>query len=197
MTRITVFTVVLLSAALLATAAFRVDARMIAPAQESPAENVAEIPPRTAGSTAKTFTAQMVGSDKQDIGTVTLTETPGGLLVSIDLKNLPEGWRALHIHSAGDCSDHTDHFQKAGGHAAREGQEHGFMSDKGPHAGDLPNIYVGKDGTVKADFYTNLITAAELADEDGSAMMIHADADDYTSAPAGNAGTRLACGVVE
>jgi len=162
---------------------------MIAPPQETPAENVAEA--------AKTFTAKMAGSDEQDIGTVILTEMPHGLLLSIDLKNLPPGWRALHIHGTGDCSDQHDHFKKAGGHAAAEGQEHGFMSEKGPHKGDLPNIFVTADGTVKADFYTGLITVADLADSDGASMMIHAEKDDYKSAPAGNAGTRLACGVVE
>lgn len=198
MTRTILTAAALLAAALSVPPAFASDAnRMIMPAQESPAENVAEAPPRTAGDMPKTFNAKMVGSEEQDIGTVTLTEMPTGLLVSIDLKNLPEGWRALHIHGTGDCSDHAHHFKKAGGHAATEGQEHGFMSDKGPHAGDLPNIHVNKDGTVKADFYTNLITATELTDKDGAAMMIHADADDYKSALAGNAGTRLACGVVE
>jgi Cu-Zn family superoxide dismutase len=187
-----ILTAALFAAALAAPAAFAGDANsrlMIAPAQEAPAENVAEAP--------KTFTAKMTDSDKKDIGTAILTEMPHGLLVSIDFKNLPPGWRALHIHGTGDCSDHHDHFKKAGSHAAAEGQEHGFLSAKGPHKGDLPNIFVIADGTVKADFYTNLITAADLAHKDGMSMMVHAEKDDYQSDPAGNAGTRLACGVVE
>lgn len=186
-----ILTAALLAAVLTAPAAFAADNanRMIMPAQDAPAENTAESP--------KTFTAKMKGSDAQDIGTVILTETPKGLIVSVDMKDLPPGWRALHIHGTGDCSDHADHFKKAGGHAAAEGQEHGFMSAQGPHQGDLPNIYVAADGTIKADFYTDLISAADLSDNDGAAMMIHAEKDDYKSAPAGNAGTRLACGVVE
>lgn len=174
------------AAAMAADSANRV---MMAPPQEAAAENVAEVP--------KTFTAKMKSSDEKDMGTVILTETPKGLIVSVDLKGLPAGWRALHIHGTGDCSDHADHFKKAGGHAAAEGQEHGFMSEKGPHKGDLPNIFVAADGTIKADFYTDLMTVDDLSDEDGASMMIHAEKDDYQSAPAGNAGTRLACGVVE
>lgn len=185
------------TAALIATlgassAAFAGDASrmMIAPApQDTPPENVVESP--------RAFTAKMIGSEETDIGNIALTETPHGFLVSVDLKNLPPGWRALHIHGTGDCSDHADHFKKAGGHAAAEGQEHGFMSEKGPHKGDLPNIFVAADGTVKADFYTNLITVDDVTDSDGASMMIHAEKDDYKSAPAGNAGTRLACGVIE
>jgi len=188
-----IFTAALLAALCAVPAAHAGDAAgraMIAPAPApSPAENVAE--------SSRSFTAKMTGSDAKDIGTVRLTETPHGLLLSVDLKDLPPGWRALHIHGAGDCSDHADHFMKAGGHAAAEGQEHGFLSDKGPHKGDLPNIFVTADGTAKAEFYTNLIAVADLTDADGAAMMIHAEKDDYISAPAGNAGTRLACGVIE
>lgn len=187
-----IFTTALMAAILAAPAAFAADSAnrmMIAPAQESPAENVAEA--------TKTFTAKMKSSDAKDMGTAILTETPKGLIVSVDLKDLPPGWRALHIHGTGDCSDHADHFKKAGGHAAADGQEHGFMSAQGPHKGDLPNIFVAADGTIKADFYTNLITTADLSDDDGASMMIHAEKDDYQSAPAGNAGTRLACGVIE
>lgn len=187
-----IFTTALLAALCAAPAVYAGNAadRMIAPAPKAtPAENVAEAPRR--------FSAKMTGSDAKDIGLATLTETPHGLLVTVELKDLPPGWRALHIHGTGDCSDHADHFQKAGGHAAADGQEHGFLSGKGPHKGDLPNIFVGADGTVKAEFYTNLITAADVTDADGASVMIHAEKDDYKSAPAGNAGTRLACGVIE
>jgi Cu-Zn family superoxide dismutase len=142
--------------------------------------------------------ARMQDSSGAAAGLVAVTAAAkGGVLVSVDLHGLPPGWRALHIHGRGDCSDHADHFMKAGGHAAAEGQAHGFLNPDGPHAGDLPNIWVNADGTAKAQFYSNLITFDALTDEDGSAFMVHAEADDYRSQPAGNAGTRLSCGVID
>lgn len=145
----------------------------------------------------KMLFARMQDSSGASAGLVAVTAAAkGGVLVSVDLRGLPPGWRALHIHARGDCSDHADHFAKAGGHAAAEGQAHGFLNPDGPHAGDLPNIWVHADGTAKAQFYSTLIAFDALTDEDGSAVMVHAEADDYRSQPAGSAGMRLSCGVI-
>ncbi len=145
----------------------------------------------------KSLSTTMHNAAGDATGSIRITEgLNGGLLIDIDMSGLEPGWRALHIHGTGDCSDHTDHFKKAGGHATTAEQEHGFMNVKGPHMGDLPNIWVAADGTVKAQFFTSQIKLADLQDADGASFMIHADADDYISTPAGNAGTRLACGVI-
>ncbi|MEZ0262590.1 MAG: superoxide dismutase family protein [Alphaproteobacteria bacterium] len=130
-----------------------------------------------------------------ETGTVKTTETKKGRLFSVDVKNLAPGWHGVHIHGTGDCSDHGDHFKKAGGHATGEGQKHGFLNDAGPHDGDLPNLWVAADGTGKAEFYSES-AARTMMDQDGSALMVHAGPDDYTTDPSGNSGDRVACGVM-
>lgn len=144
----------------------------------------------------KFFSAALTNNDGLTAGLVRIDETPKGLLFTLEVSGLTEGWHAAHLHGIGDCSDHGDHFMKAGGHAFREGEEHGFRNPKGPHSGDLPNIWVHADGVGKAHFYASAITLAELGDADGSAFMIHEKADDYMTQPAGEAGDRIACGVI-
>lgn len=142
------------------------------------------------------YSVSLQGQDESTVGGALVSKTPKGLLLMVDIYNLPEGWHSIHFHGKGDCSDHSDHFKKSGGHAAKEGQEHGYFSANGPHSGDLPNFYVGKDKRAKFHMYTTDMTHEQLADEDGTALVIHAKADDYASQPAGEAGDRLACGVV-
>lgn len=142
------------------------------------------------------YFASLQGQDETTVGGVLISPTKKGLLVYLDVYHLPEGWHSLHFHGVGDCSDHGDHFKKSGGHAAREGQEHGYFSEAGPHSGDLPNFYVGPDHRAKVHVYTTDMTLEQLTDADGTAMVVHAKADDYASQPAGDAGERLACGVV-
>lgn len=130
-----------------------------------------------------------------DTGKAEVFEAQKGLLVRLEVSGLPEGWHALHFHTTGDCSDHADHFMKSGGHFSLEGEAHGVFAPGGPHAGDMPNIWIGADGTGKAEVFTPT-TLALLQDADGSAVMIHAGADDHISQPTGDAGARLACGVI-
>lgn len=130
----------------------------------------------------------------KEVGSINVAPMKDGLHISLQAHDLPPGAHGFHVHAVGDCSDHADHFKKSGGHYSRPGQEHGFQNAKGPHAGDLPNITVAADGTVKAQFVLTTMTVDELYDKDGSAFMIHAKADDYISQPAGDAGERLACG---
>lgn len=146
---------------------------------------------------AKTLSASLVNDTGRNIGSIKLDETPNGLLVSLEVTGLSSGWHAAHIHGTGDCSDHAEHFKKAGSHLSREGEEHGFYNEKGPHAGDLPNFLVQTDGSANVQFFASGLTLAEIADADGSAFMIHEQPDDYKSDPAGNAGARLACGVLK
>lgn len=142
------------------------------------------------------YSVALNGQDETMVGGALISQTSKGLFLMVDIYNLPEGWHSIHLHAKGDCSDHADHFKKSGGHAAKEGQEHGYFSEKGPHSGDLPNFYVGKDKRAKFHIYTTDMTIEQLTDEDGTALVIHEKADDYASQPAGEAGERLACGVV-
>jgi len=145
--------------------------------------------------------ATFIGTDGEQLGTANLTETPNGLLISTDVRDLPEGTHAFHIHETGVCDPETG-FSSAGGHYAPRGNAHGFIPEEGPHAGDMPNQTVEADGIMQTDVLNTRVTlerGAEgtLFDEDGSAFVIHAGADDYVSQPSGAAGSRIACAVIE
>ena len=142
-------------------------------------------------------TATMAGPDGTPMGTVTLEQGPNGVLVSADVSGLTPGPHGFHIHDVGAC---TPDFSAAGGHYAPSGHGHGFMHGDDQHAGDLPNLYAASDGTARADVFTGKITLAANADttvfdDDGSAIIIHAQPDSYGAEP--GAGDRVACGVIE
>lgn len=134
-------------------------------------------------------------------GTVTMNETASGMVqVIVDASGLPEGPHGFHVHETGDCDPATG-FKSAGGHFAGT-FKHGVETVGGPHPGDFPNIHADANGNVKTEFFTlgfQLDNRAEpsILDSDGSAVIIHAGADDYRSQPSGDAGARLACGVIE
>jgi Cu-Zn family superoxide dismutase len=133
----------------------------------------------------------------KEVGRATLTATPSGVLVSLDLTSVPPGEHAFHIHAVGKC-DPPD-FKSAGPHFNPDETKHGLMNPEGPHAGDMPNLHVPADGKLQVEVLNPTVTlSAEsaLLDNDGSALVIHAGADDYMTEPAGNAGDRIACGVV-
>lgn len=131
-------------------------------------------------------------------GTATLTPVTGGVLIELDVTGLPAGqWVAFHVHETGSC-EHGGDFQSAGGHFNPGSKEHGYLSDAGPHAGDMPNQYAGADGTLRAQVFNGAVTLDEgETGIVGRALMIHAKPDDYRSQPAGDAGARLACAVIE
>jgi len=139
--------------------------------------------------------AALNNAEGEPVGTVELTETPNGTLVIARLENLPEGPHGFHIHETGEC---TPPFRSAGGHYNPAGTSHGFVSPGGLHAGDLPNIHVPASGSLTVEFFaTGLAVSDQLLDEDGAAVVIHAGADDYETDPAGDAGDRIACGVLK
>lgn len=129
-------------------------------------------------------------------GTVTLTDTASGnVVVGVDLTGVPEGTHGIHLHETGDCS--AGDFSSAGGHIPGN-SDHGTMSATGPHPGDLPNAHVGSDGVLNVEHFNPLLDiAAMVMDDDGAAFIVHSGADDYTSQPSGDAGSRIACGVFE
>lgn len=145
-----------------------------------------------------TASANMIDAQEKEAGTVTFRETKSGFLhVIVEMTGLPPGPHGFHVHEVGRC-DLPD-FQSAGGHYAG-GKEHGVDSENGPHAGDFPNVHVGQDGILKVEFFTDRLSIARdknpLMDADGSAVLVHAHHDDHATQPSGEAGGRIACGVV-
>lgn len=139
-------------------------------------------------------TADALVKDRQGnaLGTVSVADTASGQShIIISITGLPEGVHAVHIHETGDCS--AEDFTSAGGHLAG-GKDHGVMAENGPHVGDLPNASVQTPGTVQVEYFSAVLTVAELLDEDGAAFVVHAGSDDYESQPSGDAGDRIACG---
>ena len=139
----------------------------------------------------------LVNDAGKNVGSTLIREGEDGLLLTVEVEGLTPGWHGLHVHAVGACDDHADHFKKAGSHLAEAGEKHGFLSAEGAHKGDLPNIWVHKDGTAKVEIYTEELDMADLKDADGSALMIHAGPDDYKTDPSGSSGDRLACGVLK
>jgi Cu-Zn family superoxide dismutase len=146
-----------------------------------------------ASARAETAQAELKGENGAVVGHATLEETPLGVLLHVEFTGLPAGTHAFHIHAVGKCEPP---FTSAGGHLNPSGKQHGFKNAAGMHAGDLPNITVPPGGSLTVDAFAPGVTFKELFDADGSTLMVHAGPDDYTSDPAGNAGARIACGVI-
>jgi Cu-Zn family superoxide dismutase len=154
---------------------------------------VAVTSPALAADTA----AVLKDKDGKEVGKVDFTDTPSGVLMRLDLTAVPPGEHALHLHTVGKCE--PPDFKSAGGHFNPDETKHGLLSDEGPHAGDLPNIYVPESGKITIEVLAPLVSLSgerALLDDDGTAIVIHDGADDALTDPAGNAGERIACGVV-
>ena len=144
--------------------------------------------------------AKLVGTDGAAMGTASFTATSHGVLIQFDLKGLSPGVHAIHIHTSGNC-DPKVAFTSAGPHFSPEPNKmHGYLAAHGTHAGDLPNQFAASDGTLHASTISNAFSLGNgkksIFDRDGAALIVHAKADDYMSQPAGNAGDRVACGVI-
>ena len=136
------------------------------------------------------------------IGQVTVIGAPNGVILRVEAKGLAPGWHGMHFHEKADCSDPP--FKGAGGHIhAKTPVVHGMLNADFNDAGDLPNLYVNGDGSATLELYSTLFTlkggAARpaLLDADGSALVIHANPDDYESQPIGGAGERVACAPIQ
>jgi len=120
--------------------------------------------------------------------------------VDIATITLPAGTHGIHFHAVGKCDGGTTAFSTAGPHYNPMGMEHGLQNPKGPHAGDNPNIVISASGVGRVSFSTDRVSLTPgtraLFDADGSSLVIHANADDQLTDPAGNSGARIACGVV-
>jgi superoxide dismutase, Cu-Zn family len=157
----------------------------------------------TAALAADQATAEFIDRESKPVGTATLTESPHGVLIYLDLQGLPAGPKAIHIHSVGTCEDPGEGFVASKGHLNPDGKEHGLMNPAGPDAGDLSNLHVREDGTVHVEMFTTFASLggaegrATMLDEDGAALVIHINRDDHITQPIGGAGARIACGVVK
>lgn len=143
---------------------------------------------------AQAVTATLQTAEGAAAGSATITSGGAdGLRINIRAEGLPAGEHGIHIHTVGKCE--PPKFTSAGDHWNPAGHQHGLENAKGPHAGDMPNLNVGSDGTGTLSFALTGGSIAELMDADGSAMVIHAKRDDQVTDPSGNSGDRIACGV--
>jgi Cu-Zn family superoxide dismutase len=148
---------------------------------------------------AITARALLKNTSDATVGDAMLQETPKGVLLKVGLRGVQPGIHAFHIHQTGRCEPPT--FESSGGHFAPEGHEHGILDPKGPHAGDLPNVHVPASGDLAFEYFVDDVSLRSgrrdsLLDADGSALLMHQGADDYRTEPAGDAGTRIVCGVI-
>jgi Cu-Zn family superoxide dismutase len=147
-------------------------------------------------------TISMMNTNGKEIGQASITDGPNGIVVSLSLREKPEGIppgaHGFHIHGVGKCEPP---FKSAGDHFAPQKSHHGFLSKGGRHGGDMPNIHVPESGQLKVEFFVPGVRLSEgknaLLDKDGAALVIHAQPDDYKTDPSGNAGDRMACGAIQ
>ncbi len=168
----------------------------------------------SAASSAADATATLQKADGSPVGTATFSQTEGGTTVSLKVEGMKQGFYGFHVHATAKCEpdstaadkpEKKGDFLSAGGHLGSDASQHPN------HAGDLPSLLVNDDGTGELSFNTDRFTPADLNDADGSAAMLHAGPDNFANIPqryspsgadketlgAGDAGTRLACGVIK
>ena len=149
----------------------------------------------------KSAHAEIVNAQGANIGSAKITLTSDGVKIAVKVSQLTPGEHGIHIHTVGKCEGPA--FTSAGGHFNPTNAHHGVHNaqEPHPHLGDLMNLVVDTNGKANASFIANGVTlgdgANSLFQEGGTALVIHAKADDLMSDPSGNSGDRIACGVIE
>ena len=142
--------------------------------------------------------AELKNAEGKSVGSVDLREIKGGVLIGIRSTGLPPGLHAVHIHSSGQCQ--APAFTSAGPHFNPLNMKHGLKSAEGSHAGDLPDMYVNRDGVGRYEVLMESVKLGSgqlsILEPYAKAIVIHATADDNDTDPSGNSGDRIACGVI-
>jgi superoxide dismutase, Cu-Zn family len=151
-----------------------------------------------AANAADQVNAMLKDKQGKEVGTVALTQTPAGVLLRLSLKGVPPGERAFHIHETGKCEAP---FESAGDHFNPGKHKHGIAAGEG-HAGDMPNLHIPQNGQLEVEILNKAISLDKgkpnsVLKTGGTSIVIHAGKDDYKSDPAGSAGDRIVCGVIQ
>ena len=142
--------------------------------------------------------AELKSSSGQSVGTARFTQAGNVVRILVEANGLPPGAHGVHVHSVGKC-DPPD-FASAGPHFNPTSKQHGALNSQGSHAGDLPNLTVTSEGSGRMETTTEALSLesgpTSVWDADGSAVIVHANPDDFKTDPTGNSGARIACGVL-
>ena len=147
----------------------------------------------------KKLEVEMKNENGDSLGNATLQEQSDGVEIALDLEGLPPGEHGIHIHEKGVCK--RPDFVSSGNHFNPDDTKHGLLHPEGAHGGDLPNLIVGEDGTVKVKLMAPMVTLSKgktsLFTKEGTSLIIDENKDDGMTQPSGDSGKRIACGEIK